>query len=198
MKNKIYAYVRVNTKEQNLQNQKIQIEKYANQNNLLIDKFVEEKISGSVPLSKRLLGITLDSLKSGDTIIFTEMSRFGCNSGELVNQLQFFIKKKVYFIFIKENLNTKITNIISIFSGIYQFEKELLIKRTKEGMLRAKLQGKHIGRPKNSLNKSLKLDLFYEKIKHYKNIGLNNTSIAKLLKVHPKTVKSFIIKRCLI
>ena len=85
--------------------------------------------------------------------------------------------------------------LISIFSGIYQFEKELLIERTKEGMLRAKLAGKHIGRPKNSVNKVLKLDLFYEKIKNYKKIGLDNTSILKLLNVHPKTVKSFIIKR---
>ncbi len=85
--------------------------------------------------------------------------------------------------------------LISIFSGIYQFEKELLIERTKEGMLRAKLAGKHIGRSKNSVNKVLKLDLFYEKIKNYKKIGLDNTSISKLLNVHPKTVKSFIIKR---
>jgi hypothetical protein len=33
-------------------------------------------------------------MNSGDTIIFIEMLRFGRNSGELVNRLQLFIKKK--------------------------------------------------------------------------------------------------------
>lgn len=173
-KNKIYAYTRVSTKEQNLETQKMQIEKFAIQNNLIINKFIGEQVSGSITLSKRLLGPVLDKLLPGDTIIFTEMSRFGRNSGELVNQLQIFMKKNIHFIFIKENLNTKNTNnklitnlLISIFSGIYQFEKELLIERTKEGMYRAKLEGKHIGRPKGSKNKNLKLDLYYNKIKEY-------------------------------
>ena len=40
--NKIYAYLRVSTKEQILKNQQIQIEKYANQNNLKIDQFIKE------------------------------------------------------------------------------------------------------------------------------------------------------------
>jgi len=41
----------------------------------------------------------------------------------------------------KNSNNKLITNLlISIFSGIYQFEKELLIERTKEGMYRAKMQ----------------------------------------------------------
>jgi putative DNA-invertase from lambdoid prophage Rac len=203
--NKIYGYIRVSTKEQNLETQKLQIEKFAIQNNLIINKIVEEHVSGSIPLSKRLLGPTLEKLLPGDTIIFTEMSRFGRNSGELVNQLQIFIKKNIHFIFIKENLNTKnknnklITNLlISIFSGIYQFEKELLIERTKEGMYRAKLEGKHVGRPKGSTNKTLKLDLNYNEIKEYKEMGLSNTTMSKIFKVHPKTIKRFLIQRNLI
>lgn len=130
------------------------------------------------------------------------MSRFGRNSGELVNQLQIFIKKNIHFIFIKENLNTKNTNnklitnlLISIFSGIYQFEKELLIERTREGIYRAKAEGKHIERPKGSTNKTLKLDLYYNKIKEYKEMGLSNTAMSKIFKVHPKTIKNFLIER---
>lgn len=87
--------------------QKLQIEKFANQNNLIIHKFVEEQISGSTPLSKRLLGPMLERLSSGDTIIFTEMSRFGRNSGELVNQLQIFIKKKYTFYIYKRKFKYK-------------------------------------------------------------------------------------------
>jgi len=204
-KNKIYGYIRISTKDQNLETQKMQIEKFAIQNNLIIHKFVEEQVSGSISLSKRLLGPMLEKLTSGDTIIFTEMSRFGRNSGELVNQLQIFIKKNIHFIFIKENLSTKNTNnklitnlLISIFSGIYQFEKELLIERTKEGIYRAKLEGRHVGRPKGSTNKILKLDLYYNKIKEYKEMGLSNTAISKIYKVHPKTIKNFLIQRGLI
>jgi DNA invertase Pin-like site-specific DNA recombinase len=133
------------------------------------------------------------------------MSRFGRTSGELVNQLEIFIKIGVHFIFLKENLNTKDSNsklitklMISIFSGIYQFERDLLSERTKEGLIRAKAEGKIIGRPKGSKGKRLKLDLYYDKIKHYKNIGLNHTSIARLLSVHPVTLTSFIKRRGLL
>jgi len=202
MKNKIYAYIRVSTLDQKLENQKIQILKYAKQNNIHIDEIIEEKVSGIEPLSKRKLGILLGKLNPKDTIIFTEMSRFGRNSSELVSYLQKFVKINIYFIFLKEGLNTKekhsklMTNLmISIFSGIYQFERDLLSERTLEGLRRVKLEGKSLGRPKGSQNNRLKLDLFFEKIKKYKEMGLNNTAISKLLQVHPKTVSNFIKKR---
>jgi putative DNA-invertase from lambdoid prophage Rac len=202
MKNKIYAYIRVSTLDQKLENQKIQILNYAKQNNIHIDEVIEEKISGIEPLSRRKLGILLEKLKPKDTIIFTEMSRFGRNSSELVSYLQKFVKINIYFIFLKEGLNTKekhsklMTNLmISIFSGIYQFERDLLSERTLEGLRRVKLEGKSLGRPKDSKNSRLKLDIFFEKIKKYKEMGLNNTAISKLLQVHPKTVCNFIKKR---
>jgi len=204
-KNKIYGYARVSTPDQRLENQKIQINKYAAQNDLVIDEFVEEKISGTVPLSKRLLGDLLNKVKKGDVIIFTEMSRFGRSSGELVHQLQLFIREGIHFIFLKENLNTKsthsrlITNLmITIFGGIYQFERDLISERTKEGLIRAKKEGKHIGRPKGSKSSRLKLDLYYDKIKEYKKLGLNHTAISKLLSVHPMTLTSFMKRRGLL
>lgn len=85
--------------------------------------------------------------------------------------------------------------LISIFSGIYQFEKELLIERTKEGIYRAKSEGRHVGRPKGVSNKTLKLDLYYNKIKEYKEMGLNNTAISRIYRVHLKTMKNFLIQR---
>lgn len=130
------------------------------------------------------------------------MSRFGRNSAELVSYLQKFININIYFIFLKEGLNTKekhskiITNLmVSIFSGIYKFERDLLSERTHEGLRRVKLEGKCLGRPKGSKNTQLKLDIFSEKIKKYKKMGLNYTAISKLLQVHPKTVSNFIKKR---
>lgn len=54
-KNRIYAYLRVSTKDQNLETQKLQIEKFAMQNNLQINKFVEEHISGSTPLLIKII-----------------------------------------------------------------------------------------------------------------------------------------------
>lgn len=204
-KNKVYGYARVSTPDQKLENQIIQIKKYASLNNLIINEIIEEKISGTVPIQRRNLGELLNKVKPRDIIIFTEMSRFGRSSGELVNQLQLFIKLGVHFIFLKENLNTResgsklITNLmISIFSGIYQFERDLLSERTKEGLIRAKKEGKHIGRPKGSKGKRLKLDLYYDKILEYKKIGLNHTSIAKLLSVHPITLTTFMQRRGII
>lgn len=63
MKSKIYAYIRVSTVDQKLENQKIQILNYAKQNNIHINEIVEEKISGTEPLSKRKLGTLLEKLR---------------------------------------------------------------------------------------------------------------------------------------
>ena len=43
----VYGYIRVSTIHQNLENQQLEIERFAAQNGIHIDKWIEEKISGT-------------------------------------------------------------------------------------------------------------------------------------------------------
>ena len=52
----IIGYLRVSSSKQTLQHQKYELEQFANQNNIQINKLVEETISSRQPLTKRKLG----------------------------------------------------------------------------------------------------------------------------------------------
>jgi hypothetical protein len=53
----VYGYVRVSTDSQTVENQRFEIERYCSKNNMAIDQWIEETISGTKIPEKRLLGI---------------------------------------------------------------------------------------------------------------------------------------------
>ena len=75
----IYGYIRVSTDKQTLENQKFEIEKFCQKQNLKIDGWIEETISGTKSYNKRQLGKLLKKVKMGDYIICSELSRLGRN-----------------------------------------------------------------------------------------------------------------------
>ena len=79
-------------------------------------------------------------------------------------------------------------------SGVAEIERDLVSERTKEGLKRARAQGKLLGRPKGSLGKS-KLDGYESEIREYLGKGVNVTNIAKIYGVSWNTMRHFIRSR---
>ena len=71
----IIAYLRVSTEKQNLFNQRSEIERFAVQKNITVDRFIMQIPSGKKAGKERQLGSLLKKLKKGDTLIVTEISR---------------------------------------------------------------------------------------------------------------------------
>jgi len=71
------GYLRVSTADQDLEKNKADILKLANEKLLGNVEWVEEKVSGVKDWRKRKLGETFDTLKKGDAIIVSELSRLG-------------------------------------------------------------------------------------------------------------------------
>ena len=67
-------------------------------------------------------------------------------------------------------------------------------ERTKEGLSRAKSEGKLLGRPKGSIGKS-KLDGKEKEIKEYLKKGVNKQNIARIYGVSWSTIDNFILSR---
>ena len=63
-----YAYLRVSTDKQNLENQEFEVKKYAELKGITIDSFVQEKMSGKISIDHRELGKLKRKLKVGDTL----------------------------------------------------------------------------------------------------------------------------------
>ena len=75
----IYGYIRVSSDKQTVENQRFEIERFCEQQNLSVDGWIEETISGTKSYNKRQLGRLLRQVKKEDIIICSELSRLGRN-----------------------------------------------------------------------------------------------------------------------
>jgi DNA invertase Pin-like site-specific DNA recombinase len=75
-----------------------------------------------------------------------------------------------------------------------ELERDFLSQRTKNGLERAKAQGKVLGRKKGSLGKS-KMDEHVDEIKRLLTLKVPKASVAKILGVSRQALYKFIESR---
>lgn len=191
-----YAYIRVSTEYQSYEGQKYQIDHWSLQKGIPIDRWVEEKISGTYQLNRRTLGTLLKKMKAGDLLVCTELSRLGRNMMMVMSILNTCSQKGIHIQSIKDHfelsdsLNSKI--IAFAFSLSAEIERNLISQRTREALAARRQAGVQLGRP---LGKSKKRNLFdskylyiIEKLSEGKTIG----SLAKELKIHRNTLSRYL------
>ena len=193
---RVFAYLRVSTKEQDSQYQKNMILNYANENNLVPVIFIDEKVSGAKTHKKRDLGKLLDNLQKDDILLVNEFSRLGRSLLDILEIIKTINEKEAKLIIVRDNLkisddmNSKL--LTTMFGIVSEIERDLLKSRVKEGLENAKAKGIKLGR-KPGTYKS-KLDPHKNLIQEYLNKGISKASIAKLLDVNPQTLYSFMKK----
>lgn len=198
----IYAYIRVSTDKQNVENQRFEILKYADAKKITIDKWVEETVSSRKKVDSRVLGKTLKQLQKKDILIVSELSRLGRNLMEVMSILHSCMDRDVRVHTIKENyelgdnINSKV--LAFAFSLSAEIERQLISQRTKEALARKKSEGMKLGRPKGSLSKVTKLTGKEEEIKTLLEKKISYSGIGRILGVNRLTVKSFAESRNLI
>ena len=192
----VYAYLRVSTNQQTLDNQRYGIKEYCKQHNLKIDAWFEEKISGLKKANEREFGELLKYIKKEDTIIVTEISRIGRSVIDVLNSIKLIRERGCILIAIKQNfilddsLNSKIIGYV--FSIVAEIERELLSARVKEGLAARKQAGIKLGRPVGSKNKVMKLDRQKDFIEMCLQTGKSRYYIKKKLKVHNITLNNYL------
>ena len=153
----VLGYIRVSTDKQNLENQKHKILSYAQQQKIIIDEFIEVEISSKGDQKKRLINSLFEKLKSGDTLICTELSRLGRNMLEILNLIEKFNDTNIKLVFVNQpelstNQNSALSSLLLAIYGYFaQTEREIISERTKQGLAAAKASGKKLGRPKGCL-----------------------------------------------
>ena len=75
----IYGYIRVSSDKQTVENQRFEINEFIKKNELQVDHWVHEVISGVKNFEERKLGKLLKGLKKGDVLLCSELSRLGRN-----------------------------------------------------------------------------------------------------------------------
>ena len=87
-----YGYIRVSTDRQTTENQRFEINRFAAQQGIQIDKWIDETISSTKPLAKRKLGTLLTQVKNDDIIVASEISRLGRNLMQVITILHHCMK----------------------------------------------------------------------------------------------------------
>jgi DNA invertase Pin-like site-specific DNA recombinase len=178
---KTISYLRVSTIDQDLEKNKSDILKLANDKQLGNVEFVEEKISGKVSWRKRKIHDIIYSLSEGSNIIVSELSRLGRSMLECMEILSVATEKKINIYSVKGNWNLDNTiqsKIIAMaFSMASEIERDLISSRTKEALRVKKMNGMILGRPIGS--GTSKLDKFKPEIEALIMNGATKRFIAK-------------------
>jgi DNA invertase Pin-like site-specific DNA recombinase len=171
------GYIRVSTIEQNTARQL---------DGLKLDKVFEDKWSGSNS-DRPALNLLKGYARESDIILVHDISRLARNIADLIELIKFFNDKFVTIHFSKENLifshysSNQINNLmLTLLGAVYQFEREMILERQKEGIAKAKLEGKYKGKP-NTIDRQSVWDLLDE--------GLSIRKVAKELNISPVSVQ---------
>jgi DNA invertase Pin-like site-specific DNA recombinase len=193
---KTIGYLRVSTIDQDIEKNKADILKLANERDLGKVHFVEEKVSGKTPWRKRQLAQVLEELQDKDTIIVSELSRLGRSMLECMEILSIATQKGIKIFAIKGNWqldNSIQSKIIAMaFSMAAEIERDLISHRTKEALRFKKEQGIPLGRPKGP-GKS-KLDQYRPEIESLLANGSTQKFIARRYKTTEANLHHWIKK----
>ena len=191
-----YGYIRVSSDKQTVENQRFEINNFAKKNNILIDGWIEETISGTKNYDKRELGKLLTLVKKDDLIICAELSRLGRNLFMIMEILNICMTKECRVWTIKDNyrLGEDIQSKVLAFAfGLSaEIERNLISQRTKEALARKRAEGVVLGRPKGKKSSRVKLTGQEEVIRQLLKDGTSQTAIAKMFHVNRMTVAKFI------
>lgn len=192
----IYGYIRVSSNKQTVENQRFEINNYCEKENLVIDGWIEETISGTRSYNKRELGKLLKRVEKNDLIICAELSRLGRNLFMIMEILNICMTKECKVWTIKDNyrLGDDIQSKVLAFAfGLSaEIERNLISQRTKEALSRKRAEGITLGRVKGSKNKRNKLTGKENKISEWLIEGVSKAEIARRCRVNTCTIFRYI------
>lgn len=120
------------------------------------DKIFKEELS-SVATQRPQLEAALDYVREGDTLLVTKLDRLARSVADLVAITEALKEKGVALRILSMNLDTATPTgklMLNLLGSIAEFERELMLERQREGIARAKAEGKYKGRAPTARRKA--------------------------------------------
>lgn len=182
----VALYLRVSTDNQatGLESQKRALIAYCEANSITEYKIFEDEGYSGAKTSRPALDALMLEVSSGNitSVVVYSFSRFARSVKALLEALEVFDSKKVSFVSISENLDTKSSTgrfVFTILAALAALERQIIIERVLCGLANARAKGKVLGRPKKR-NSDLIREL-HEK-------GFKYSEISRIAKVSEATV----------
>lgn len=180
-----FSYCRVSTTEQTTENQIIAIRQRGY--DVLDSRVISETVSGSVEAMKRKkFKMLVDhQLEAGDMLVVLKLDRLGRDNIDVQNTISLLTDKDIKVVCldlpVSDLSSAEGKLMLQMFSAFAEFERNRIRERTKEGIERAKAQGKKLGRPKAYSTTSA--------VQLKKSEGLSQRKTAESLGVSIATIK---------
>ena len=189
MKNKIFGYARVSSKEQNEERQIVAFKKYGiDERDIYIDK------QSGKDFNRNQYNILKNVLRENDVLVIKSIDRLGRNYNMIIDEWKDITKNiKADIVVIdmplldtrknKDLLGTFISDLIlQILSYVAEQERTFIKQRQKEGIASAKSNGVKFGRPKIE-----KPDNFDIVVSQWKNKEIKTKEALELLDLKSNT-----------
>ena len=147
------GYARVSTDEQNLHLQR-DVLKNAGCKKIIADKGMSGNSSNRDGLER-----AIKQIKKGDVLVVWRLDRLGRSLSFLIELIETLRGKGAGFQSLSDGINTTTPGgklVFHIMGALAEFERSLIIERTKAGLEAAKRRGKYPGRPKSLTTQQIK------------------------------------------
>lgn len=181
-------YARVSTSDQRCEVQLSELREYVTRRGWdLAGEYVDEGFSGarfSRPALDRLMRAA--TRRELDAVLVLKLDRFGRSVLHLSQQIAALSSHGVRFIAISQGLDTDASNpssrlLLTILAGVAEFERELIIERTRAGIRAAKVRGVVLGRPRRIVR--------HDHVAKLRQDGLSWRAIGRRLGVPASTLR---------
>lgn len=141
------------------------------------EKVFQEQVSSVDRTARQALSDALEFVREGDTLIVTKLDRLARSVAHLIEMRDMLEDKGAHLRILNMNIDTSTPTgklLLTMLSGIAEFEREIMLERQREGIAKAKAEGKYKGRKPTARAKS-------EEVLSMRREGAGATEIAKAL-----------------
>ena len=177
----VAGYVRVSTEQQmadgSHENQRDQLEEWADRNGHSIEIFEDVAISGQSD-DRPAYQEMMDRAEEFDAVAVRELSRFGRSLRQVLRDIERLDELDVDFVSITEDFSTSSamgTAMLQMIGVFNEFWANLARERANEMVQRRREAGKPIGRPRKLDDEQ------YEQVHEWREMGLSYAAIATLV-----------------
>lgn len=196
--NKVFNYLRVSTKEQNEERQRVAMQEFNQANGFENAIEMVDKSSGT-NTDRPQLQLLLQVVGEGDLVVIQSIDRLSRNYNECKDLWKQITDKGADIVVIdmplldtrqhKDLLGNFVSDLIlQVLAYVGQQENEFRRKRQAEGIAVAKAQGKHLGRPRATFPNNFEEEYLKWKrgeqtaVATWGRLGLTKTTFYKLVK----------------